>query len=151
MNFSTSVRSAIAIALLALNLSACAVINAAKQPDKKDLTVLNVGVPRAMVIGELGHPTTTEQRDRRKIDTFAFVQGYSDGVKTSRAMFHGVADVLTLGLWEIVGTPLESIASGSPVRIEVRYDENDRVDEMVLFEGPGKRAQVNHLDTDLPN
>ena len=42
-------------------------------------------------------------------------------------MFHGVADVFTLGLWEVVGTPVEMIANGDQVTVKVFYDENSYV------------------------
>jgi hypothetical protein len=34
---------------------------------------------------------------------------------------------LTLGLWEVVGTPIEAIATGTDMTVVVTYDENDRV------------------------
>ena len=40
------------------------------------------------------------------------MQGYSKANKISRAVWHGAADVFTLGLWEIIGTPTESAFNG---------------------------------------
>ena len=36
------------------------------------------------------------------------MQGYRKGVKVARAIGHGAADVMTLGLWEVVGRPTEA-------------------------------------------
>ncbi len=118
--------------------SGCSVVMATRQPDKKDLTVLDEGTPRNQVVAELGAPILTEEKDGNKVDTFAFVQGYSKGSRTGRAVFHGIADVFTLGLWEVVGTPIESIASGTDMKIEVVYDENDLV------------MSVTHLEVEKP-
>lgn len=129
--FRTSVMQALTqssiLALLFLIFSGCSVVMATKQPDKKDLSVLEKGTPRNMVVAELGTPSLTEEKDGSKIDTFKFTQGYSTGSKTGRAFIHGVADVLTLGLWEVVGTPIEAIATGTDMTVVVTYDENDRV------------------------
>ena len=64
---------------------------------------------------------------------FKFIQGYSSGAKAGRAFFHGAADVVTLGLWEIVGTSTKSVCSGDDRASEVRYDDVDRVDQATVL------------------
>ena len=49
-----------------------------------------------------------------------------EGCPSRRAVGHGTADFLTLGLWEVVGTPIEGVANGTEMTVEVAY-ENDRV------------------------
>ncbi|UCG07098.1 MAG: hypothetical protein JSV83_00105 [Desulfobacterales bacterium] len=115
--------------------SGCSVFMAANQPDKKDINVLNKVTPRIHVIAEFGQPAFTETKDNIRSDIFTFVQGYSSGVKASRAAFHGVADVLTFGLWEVVGTPVESVADGTEVKVQVTYDESDCVDYIQVLKG----------------
>jgi hypothetical protein len=114
-------------------LTGCSVFMAAKQPPKKDLTVLNVGTPRNVLIAELGSPVHTETKDGLRTDVYNFVQGYSKGAKAGRAVFHGAADVLTLGLWEVVGTPTEATFDGNRMSVEVRYDASDRVKEVITI------------------
>jgi hypothetical protein len=46
-------------------------------------------------------------------------------------MFHGVADVATLGLWEIIGTPVESGFDGNNIAYQITYDQNDNVKTVV--------------------
>jgi outer membrane protein assembly factor BamE (lipoprotein component of BamABCDE complex) len=122
---------AVAMILLALvGLMGCSVYMASTQPDKKNLDVLKAGTPRSQVIAELGTPTWAGERDGSKVDVFAFKQGYSTGAKVGRALFHGVADIFTVGLWEAVGTPTEMIASGTDMKLEVAYDKEDRVKEV---------------------
>jgi hypothetical protein len=101
---------------------------AAKQPPEKNMDVMNIGTPRSVVLGELGQPVSSEtNKDGQKVDVFSFTQGYGTGLKTGRAIFHGLADVATLGLWEVAGTPTEAVWSGTKVSYEVTYDENNKV------------------------
>ena len=51
-----------------MNPSGCAVVMAAKQPDAKDPSVLTPGTPRSMVVGELGSPAWSGERDGVKVE-----------------------------------------------------------------------------------
>ena len=113
----------------------CAVSMATKQPDKKDLSVLRPRVTRSQVVAELGQPAANEQRGGRRVEGFAFTQGDSKATKTTRALAHGVADVITLGLWEVVGIPAETYFSGTDVKVEITYDEDDCVQQVAVLEG----------------
>ncbi|SDP82704.1 hypothetical protein [Desulforhopalus singaporensis] len=115
-------------------LSSCSVYMAADQPDKKDIDLFKVGIPRSLLVAEFGLPTVSEVRDEgKKYEIYAFTQGYSTGAKAGRAVFHGAADILTFGLWEVVGTPTESIFDGTQMAYEVRYDKNDKIDQVVIL------------------
>ena len=124
-------------------LTGCSVYMATQQPEKKDMHVLDRGTPRGHVIAELGRPYHTKIEDGKTCDVFAFVQGYSKGAKTGRAVFHGAADILTLGLWEVVGTPVEAVADGEEVKCEVFYDESERVDYINVIKGNNELKRVN--------
>lgn len=113
--------------------SGCAVFMAAHQPGKRDLNVLTVGMPRNAVISEFGAPIHTEVENGKKADIFKFTQGYSKGVKAVRAVGHGVADVFTLGLWEVVGTPAEATLSGTEIAVKVTYDSSEKVEEVLYL------------------
>ena len=119
------------VGFLMMTQTGCAVFMAAKQPPKKDLSVLSRGTPRSMLLAELGQPTATEMREGKKVDVFSFTQGYSKPAKAARAVFHGAADVFTLGLWEVVGTPTEAVFDGTKMALEVTYDGDDRVEGVV--------------------
>jgi hypothetical protein len=107
---------------------------ASKQPDKKDIGLFTVGTPRNMLLAEFGNPIASEVReDGKKYEIYAFTQGYSGGAKAGRAVFHGAADFFTLGLWEVVGTPTEGAFDGTEMAYEVRYDENDKIDQVLLL------------------
>ncbi|MBL8500790.1 MAG: hypothetical protein JNL77_09460 [Nitrosomonas sp.] len=122
-----------ALLILLVSISGCSVFMAAKQPEKKDVSLLKEGTSRAMLISEFGAPLVSEYRDGKRFEIFKFTQGYSTGAKAGRAFLHGAAEVVTLGLWELVGTPAEITFSGDDMAFQVRYDENDIVDEIALI------------------
>ena len=113
------------------NITGCSVFMAAKQPEKKDTKMLAVGVPRAVLLAEFGAPVSTVKNGDETVDIFSFKQGYGKAAKFGRMMFHGVADVATLGLWEIIGTPVESGFDGNNIAYQITYDQNDNVKTVV--------------------
>ena len=119
------------VALLAVGASGCSVVMAAKQPSKKDVGLLSVGIPRNLVLAELGQPIATESKNGKRVEVYSFVQGYAKAARVGRSIAHGAADVLTLGLWEAVGTPTEAAFDGTRVAYEVTYDSSDRVELVV--------------------
>lgn len=120
--------------------SGCSVFMAAKQPGLKNVALFKAGTPRSLLLAEFGSPVS-DLRDGKKYEIFAFRQGYSTGAKAGRAFFHGAADVMTLGLWEIIGTPTESIFNGNEMAFEVSYDENNKIDQVVALKGAAETAQ----------
>ena len=130
-----------AIALAAsLLFSGCAVYMATNQPPKRNLAVLKPGTERDLVIAELGAPVSTETADDGKKEIYTFVQGYSKLTKASRALFHGTADLFTIGLWEAVGTPVEGAFDGQRISVRVLFDRDGKVKESktLSIEAPDK-------------
>ncbi|SDA19650.1 hypothetical protein SAMN05216315_11220 [Nitrosospira sp. Nsp18] len=123
----------IVISSVLLFSSGCSVFMAAKQPDKKNVELFKLGTPRSMLLGEFGPPVHSELRNSKKFEIFKFVQGYSTGAKAGRALFHGAADVMTLGLWEVVGTPAEAVFSGDEMAFEVSYDQDNRIEQVTAL------------------
>ena len=130
-----TIKLSLAIMTIFFLTTNCSVYMAANQPQTKDVHVLDRGTFRNTVIAELGAPEYTREEDGKKCDIFSFVQGYSKGAKISRAVLHGAADVLTGGLWEVAGTPIEAIADGNEVKVEVYYDSNDAVERVNVIKG----------------
>lgn len=125
----------LALGTVVATSSGCSVMMAARAPERVDMNVLNLGEPRGRVVSELGVPVQSREGDVGGSDVFSFKQGYSLPERMGRAAFHGVADVATIGLWEIVGTPMETSLRGEEVRVQVDYDNNDRVRRIEYFEG----------------
>ncbi len=119
------------LVLLAVSASGCSVAMAARQPSRKDTELLSPGVPRNLVLAELGSPVASDTKDGKRVDVFSFVQGYRKGVRVGRTVAHATADLFTLGLWEVAGTPTEAVLDGTRVAYEVTYDSNDRVEKVV--------------------
>lgn len=123
-----------------LTQQGCAVFMAARQPGRKDTSLFKTGTSRSLLIAEFGAPSTTEERNGKKYEIFKFTQGYSGPAKVGRALFHGTADIFSLGLWEVVGTPTEMVFDGTETAYEVSYDENNRVDNVnLLKKGAAKK------------
>ncbi len=106
---------------------------ATQQPEKKDVSLFKKGTPRSILLGEFGYPIAQTEHDGKKWDIWKFTQGYGGGAKAGRAVGHAAADVLTLGLWEVVGTPIESSANGNNVAYEVAYDMHGNVSDVILL------------------
>ena len=102
----------------------CSAVMAVKQPDKKNLNVLAPGNHQDAVRAELGAPISTGKDGESEYDVFGFTQGNPKGWGITRAFFYVVLDVATLGLWEVIGTPLEgAISGGEQKNIRVIYKE----------------------------
>ncbi len=123
--------SLVCISVLLLPTLGCSVFMAYQQPDAKDLDVLAFGTPRMSVLKELGAPVWSREsrkKEGQRVDLFQFTQGYSKGVKAGRIFFHGAAGILTFGLWEIIGTPIEASFNGTKMGVTITYDKNDRIE-----------------------
>ena len=117
-----------------LIISGCSVFMAANQPASKNLDLFSVGTPRDMLLAEFGLPSISETKDGKRREIFTFKQGYGTAAKTGRAVFHGVADFFTLGLWEVVGTPIEICADDRRCfSLKVFYDCNENIKTIELM------------------
>jgi hypothetical protein len=123
------------VAVGILNVSGCSVYMAANQPGKKDLGVLEYGTPRQDVVAELGTPIWSEKRNQETVEIHKFKQGYSKPAKLGRALFHAIADVASIGVWEIPGTLIETVGlNGTDTTAKVSYDAEGRVQTSDLFD-----------------
>ena len=109
--------------------SGCSVYMAASQPTKKDLAILNAGTDRGYVIAELGAQVVSELTNDGRKEIYTFVQGYNKVSKVSRAAFHGVADVASIGLWEVIGTSVETAYSGEKISVRIIFDNEGKIKE----------------------
>jgi PBP1b-binding outer membrane lipoprotein LpoB len=94
-------------------LNGCSAVMAGKRSTYRgDPKVLAVGQTRTVVEAELGAPDMSsplegnKQRVIYKMDPDA----HTRGAKNAAVAGHIVADILTLGLWEVAGTPTELAA-----------------------------------------
>ena len=73
-----------------------------------NLSSITVGQDRSIVIMHLGQPYRTFGNENGRVDTYAVERGNAPSV--GRAAGHAVMDLLTFGLWEVIGTPIEGFA-----------------------------------------
>ncbi|MRX26526.1 hypothetical protein [Kangiella sp. HZ709] len=125
----------LALLIQAAIISGCSVVQATSGETKKDLSVLEVGTDRFKVVSELGSPVFTEKNeDGKTTDLFKFIQGNSAGSKAGKGFLYALAAVGTLGLSELVTSPLEgAIGEGGEMQVKVSYDENNKVDDVLVL------------------
>ncbi len=114
----------VATVALSLLLAGCAVGMAMKGKPDPNIGVLSVGQDRGIVLLNLGQPAQTMATESGRTDVFRLERGNQQSV--GRAVGHAAMDVLTLGAWEIVGTPIEGFA-GEKFSLTVEYDKDDKV------------------------
>lgn len=120
----------IALLLVVASLSGCSVaMSASRSKYKGDPTMIQVGADRAVIESTFGSPNMTTSIGKGstkaiyKIDPDA----HREGTRNAAVAGHVVADVLTLGLWEAVGTPMELAAQDKLTTYIVVYGANDKI------------------------
>lgn len=92
------------------------------KPDP-NISALSAGQDRDIVILNLGQPSKTLLADGKRTDVFELERGNEQSV--GRATGHAVMDLLTLGGWELIGTPIEGFAGEGNTPIDViQYGES---------------------------
>jgi hypothetical protein len=109
--------------------SGCGVYMAFTQPPHVDTAAFEAGgVSRDMAIEKLGIPkSSVKNADGTRDDIFEYYEGSKEGWKIGRGVFHLLADIVTIALWEIVATPTEYGLRGSKNTAQVNFDSNDRL------------------------
>ncbi len=131
-------------------IAGCSVGMALSGKEQKDTSVLATGVSRDSVVSRLGPPqTSVTDSDGTLIDTWDIVKGNSPSA--GRAVAHGAMDFLTLGLWEVIGTPVE-LATGQEKHsiYTVRYDKENKVSNLSVSEENRSTSQPAKTDTSKP-
>lgn len=112
-------------------LASCSVIMAAKK-DGTNIEKVQACRSRGQFLALGGIVVHSERTiDSELIETYQFKK---ESGSTARALMHGVLDVSTLGLWEVVGTPIEVCSNDKTCfSIKVYYDKNENVKKMELM------------------
>ncbi len=111
-------------------LSSCSVGMALSGKEEMNTSILYLGVPRQAVISRIGEPeSSVTDEEGNYIDTYTIVKGNEPS--STRAVVHGTLDLFTLGLWELLATPIE-ILEGSETRTQlvIYYDSEERIKEI---------------------
>lgn len=117
--------------LLSLILSGCSVGMALSGQPDPNISALAEGQERDIVILNLGQPTKTMLADNKQVGIFELERGNEQSV--GRATGHAIMDLLTLGGWEIIGTPIEGFA-GDTITLQIEYDNENKVKSVKTLE-----------------
>jgi hypothetical protein len=119
-----------AFLIIVLLLPACSPIMAANRSSYRgDVGVIKEGVDRGTVIAELGEPDNFNKaenggyEDKYTLDPDA----HRTAVKVLTVIFHLGADLVTLCLWEVVGTPYELAVRDRLATYDLKYNENGKL------------------------
>ena len=117
--------------LMPVLLAGCSVGMAMSGKPDPNISALDIGQDRDVVILNFGQPAKTLMTDNKRADIFELERGNEQSM--GRATGHAVMDLLTLGVWEIVGTPIEGFA-GDTITLQIEYDENNKVQSVKTLE-----------------
>ena len=132
---------------LCLVNTGCSIVAVGRSPTKKDMSVLRLGTPKTLVVGELGPPMQSRQEVDGAHDIYSFKQGYAKSTLFTRSALHAFMDLQTLFLWELVAMPMEDSLQGEDVRAEVVFDDRDQIRRIEYFTG----AHLANGGAVLPN
>ena len=90
-----------------------------------DLTVVKQQAYRTDIEMQLGSPIKVDTAPNGQT-TAVYQYEVGKEPSTGRAVAHGVMDVLTLGIWEVVGTPVE-VFKGDTLTLIATYDKDGRL------------------------
>jgi hypothetical protein len=133
-----TILSVCAALLLASCVAACSVYMEATRPTPVDLNDFQQGMSRDAVLEELGAPDNTAlESDGATCDYYKlYTRGYGAGGKIPIAIAEGAADVVTLGLAEIVLTPTEGVTENEKHPVVFCYHGQ----QLARITGAGKPA-----------
>lgn len=116
-------RKILSLVLIALSLSSCSVVMAAKKSGT-DLQELQNFRTRGQFISAGAQVVSSERFDNGElVDVYQYKKATGS---TGRALMHGLLDVWTLGAWEVIGTPMEGFMNETEYfTIRVTYDQNE--------------------------
>jgi hypothetical protein len=88
--------------------------------------------------------------DRHQEENGKYMETYramarKSGLNYLRAAGHGVLDVVTLGVWEVAGTPVEGAISNNrgyiTARVTYPYKEAEKLEKIEIYDANGKRVK----------
>ena len=118
-----------------LGLASCSVGMAMHGKEDVNLSSITVGQDRSIVLMHLGQPYRTFANEDGRVDTYSVERGNAPSV--GRAAGHAVMDLLTFGIWEVIGTPIEGFA-GEEFTLTIEYGVDNKLKSVATT--PGKSA-----------
>jgi len=133
-------------------ISGCSLYFENKRPDYTDVTKVQKGIPRCDVTAALGKPIESYKHDGKDIDVFqADPNGRYAGTKTAVTTFNTVADICTIGMWEVVATPAEMLTKHKLTTYVVTYASDQTVESIEAVTAPPNPEHAAAADLPTPS
>jgi hypothetical protein len=111
-----------------LAVTGCGPISEINRPDPVDISKFFVGEKRIAIVGELGMPTASIPDGGNSCDMYQlYTRGPGAVTKGVLAFGEAAADVFTLGLSEVLFTPVEGATSSARHTVLMCYAADDRL------------------------
>jgi len=129
-------RRGVALVATCVALAGCSVwMSANRQSYKGDPAVIQVGADRARIEAALGPPhSLVSLPDGRARAVYKLDPNAADAaLKGAATGFNFVADVVTIGLWEVVATPVELASADKIINFLITYGTDNKVESLETF------------------
>jgi hypothetical protein len=118
----------IAAAFGFLWIAGCSPVMEAMRPDPVDLSQFVVGENRINVLAQIGAPLATTKKGKNSCDIYKlYTHGPGSVGKGAIAAGEAVADLFTLGLTEVVTTPVEAATKNSKHTVVFCYTPDEKL------------------------
>lgn len=132
------------ICILATFLCGCSVYKAASNEGVSVKDIRCCKQKGSLLAKGMERIETKEMKDGTVVETYRAV-ARKTGLNYVRAAGHGAMDVMTLGLWEVVGTPVEGAISNNRHFIVAKATYADKHDENIktleIYDSNGQKVQ----------
>jgi hypothetical protein len=116
------------VAIASITLFGCAPVMEVMRPDPVDIHRFVLGEKRLHVLAELGNPSATVPDGQKSCDIYKlFTHGPDSVGKGVIAAGEAATDVLTVGLSEVLWTPVEAATRNSKHTVLFCYDQEGRL------------------------
>lgn len=112
------------VAVTVASVSGCSVGMAMSGKKTPDLSVVKTEANRQDIELQMGPPAQTASNDLGGV-TAVYEYEVGNDPSAGRAIGHAFGDLVTLGAWELVGTPVEGV-QGDKYRLTVVYDKDNK-------------------------
>ena len=121
-------RHAAALALVVIVGSGCSVVMESTRPTPIDMSQFAVGESHLQIVEVLGAPTGTVKDGDQSCDVYKLYTHGPGGVgKVTIAAAEAVADVFTLGLAEVISSPIEGVTRNAKHTVTMCYDKDGKL------------------------
>jgi len=122
------IRKFIAVAIASVMVAGCSPVMEVMRPDPVELSSFIIGEKRLNVLSEIGSPVATTKDGKNSCDIYKlYTKGPGAVGKGAIAATEAVADVLTLGLSEVITTPGEAATKNSKHTVVFCYSPNEKL------------------------